>query len=207
MAMRRSMILTPALMLFMLLPRCSEEPERLDDYLVDFATRIATDEGCRYRLDNSRLLIPRKGDGCSGNDRQRVILNYSFLNGDTIRVNAVNDIFTDGIRTDGFPEQYATDPVIIQSIWTGGGYLNMIIETEYHSRPHKVALFRDINSETVDLWFSHSREGDPPGYRKKMYASFSLDALSEKDDPQPIAFRLFIHTDSGVRTFHFTLQE
>lgn len=199
------MILTAALMLFMLLPRCSEEPERLVDYQVDLATRVKADEGCRYRLDNSRLLIPRQGDECSGSDRQRVILNYSFLKGDTIRVNSVVDIFTDSIRSVGFPEQLETDPVKIQSLWMGGGYLNLIIETEYHSQPHKVALFRDIAAETTDLWFSHSRDEDPPGYQKKMYLSFSLEALQGTNNGDSFSFRLFIDTYSGMRTFHFTL--
>ncbi|QRX64045.1 hypothetical protein JS578_01945 [Dysgonomonadaceae bacterium zrk40] len=203
--MRRSMILTAALMLFMLLSRCSEEPERLEDYLVDIATRVKADEGCRYRLDNNRLLIPREGEECSGSDRQRVILNYSFLKGDTIRVNAVGEIFTDSIRSVGYPEKLGTDPVKIQSLWLGGGYLNLIVETEYHSQPHKVALFRDNTTGTTDLWFSHSRDEDPPGYRKKMYASFSLEALQGTNNGDPISFRLFIQTDSGIRTFHFTL--
>lgn len=205
--MRRSMILTAALMLFMLLPRCSEKPERLEDYLVDIATRVTTDEGCRYRLDNSRLLIPREGDECTGSDRQRVILNYSFLKGDTIHVNSVGEIFTDSIRSVGFPEKLGTDPVKIQSVWMGGGYLNLIIETEYHSLPHKVALLRDNNAETTDLWFSHSRGEDPPGYQKKIYASFSLEALQGTNNGDSFTFRLFIHTYSGVRTFHFTLPE
>jgi hypothetical protein len=203
---RKLVNLLMALMLFMFLPGCDEEPERLNDYLVDLATRIQTREGCRYRLDNNRLLIPLQGEECSGNNGQRVILNYSLINGDTIRVNAVSDIFTDGIRTKGFPEGYGADPVKIQSVWISGGYLNLIFETEYHSQPHRVALFRDTRAESIDLWFSHSREGDPPGYPEKMYASFSLDALRSADD-QPIDFRLFIHTGEGLRTFHFTLQE
>lgn len=199
------MILTAALMLFMLLPRCSEEPERLVDYLVDLATRVKTDDGCRYMLDNNRLLIPHEGDECSGSDRQRVILNYSFLKGDTIRVNSVADIFTDSIRSVGFPEQLGTDPVKIQSLWLGGGYLNLIVETEYHSQPHKVALFRDSSAETTELWFSHSRDEDPPGYQQKIYLSFSLEALQGTNNGDPFSFRLFIHTYSGIRTFHFTL--
>ncbi len=52
------MNLLMALMLSMLLPGCDEEPERLNDYRIDLATCIQTREGCRYLLDNNRLLIP-----------------------------------------------------------------------------------------------------------------------------------------------------
>ncbi|MDD4800486.1 MAG: NigD-like C-terminal domain-containing protein [Proteiniphilum sp.] len=205
--MRKGMIVQTALMLFMLLTGCEQEPLRLDDYLVDFATRVRVANNCRYRLDNSRLLIPQEDSNCSGPNGQRVVINYSFLQGDTIRINSVFDIFTGSIQTKGFPEQYASDPVKIQSVWTGGGYLNMIVETEYHNRPHKVALFRDPSAVTVDLWFSHSRDEDPPGYPEKMYASFSLDALRGEDNNGPISFRLFIHTLTGLRVFPFTLPE
>lgn len=204
--MNKSRILLPIILfLFLFLIRCNKENERLEDYLVDFATRIHTQDGCQYMLDNNRVLIPSKEEKCDGPNNQRVILNYSFYKGDTIHVNSVSDIFTGSIFNLGNPEKINSDPVKIQSIWCSGGYLNMILETEYHSLPHKVGLYRDTTSQTVDLLFSYSRDGDPPGYQKKLYLSFSLDAL--KNETSPVNFRLFIHTFKGKRTLFFTLPE
>lgn len=182
---------------------CEKEPKRMDDYFMEFATVKKEGAGYRFLLDNGRLLIPRETD-YTGNEGQRVILNYVPWQGDTVKINYISDIFTDIVQSDGFPERYKNDPVKIQSVWVGGDYLNMIIEVEYHSKAHKVALFRDLSSPTVDLWFSHSREDDPPGYPQMMYASFLLSSLrTQSGDSVP--FRVFIQTYDGQREMQFIL--
>ena len=183
---------------------CEKEPKRLDDYFVDFATVKKEGAGYRFLLDNGRLLIPKETD-YTGNEGQRVILNYVPWQGDTVKINYITDIFTGVVQSDGFPERYVKDPVKIQSIWVGGDYLNMIIEVEYHSKPHKVALFRDLSSPTVDLWFSHSRENDPPGYPQMMYASFLLSSLRTQNGVST-PFRVFIRTRDGLRDMQFILK-
>lgn len=182
---------------------CEEEPQRLDDYFVDFATVKKNGSSYRFQLDNGRILIPLETN-YSGQEGQRVILNYAFLQGDTVRIHSAGNILTGEVQSQGFPEKLVKDPVKIQSIWVGGDYLNMIIETEYHSKPHKVALLRNASSPTVDLYFSHSREQDPPGYPQKMYASFLLSNLRTEKNP-PISFRLFIQTYDGLREITLTL--
>lgn len=203
--MRRVIIVLWLSLLFLLVAGCEKEPERMDNYLVDFATLIKEGASYHFRLDNNRKVIPEKPDDYRGKEGQRVILNYTPLQGDTIRIRRVTDIFTDMIRTDGFPEQYSGDPVKILSLWVGGNYLNMILETEYHSEPHQVSLLRDPSSSSVDLWFSHSRNNDPRGYPQTMYASFSLQGLRNGSNEAAIPFRLFINTDSGMRTFLLAL--
>ena len=183
---------------------CEKEPKRLDDYFVNFATVKKEGAGYRFLLDNGRLLIPKETD-YTGNEGQRVILNYVPWQGDTVKINYITDIFTGVVQSDGFPERYVKDPVKIQSIWVGGDYLNMIIEVEYHSKPHKVALFRDLSSPTVDLWFSHSRENDPPGYPQMMYASFLLSSLRTQNGVST-PFRVFIRTRDGLRDMQFILK-
>ena len=204
--MNRPRSLLLLIMLLSLSAGCDKEPERMDNYLVEFATLLKEGTGYRFGLDNNRIVIPEKPDDYEGNEGQRVILNYTPLKGDTIRIRHITDIFTGVIQTAGFPEQYAGDPVKILSIWVGGEYLNMILETEYHSVAHKVSLLRDPSSAPADLWFSHSRNNDPPGYPQKMYASFSLQHLRAGSNGSAIPFRLFINTDTGVREFHFELK-
>ena len=178
----------------------------MKDFLVDFATRISNDKGCRFQLDDGRLLVPSNSEQCSGENDQRVILNYSMHLSDTIHINSVTDIFTGSLFITENKENLYNDPVFIQSIWCSGDYLNMILKIEYHSQPHKVGLYRDITSQTTDLWFSYSRNDDPRGYQKKLYLSFLLNSL-RKDKKGPTDFRLFIQTHKGLRTFHFTLPE
>lgn len=187
--------------LLLSLSACKKDSERIEDYFVEFATVVKENSNYRFRLDNGRLLIPQDVKSYSGQEGQRVILNYIPLEGDAIRINFISNIFTGTIQPDGFPEKYSDDPVKIQSVWVGGEYLNLIFETEYHSIQHSIALLRDTSSESIDLYLSHSRENDPAGYPKIMYSSFRLSDLRRQADNSPTPFRLFINTYTGIRVF------
>lgn len=195
------------LMLLLLLSfsACEKESERMDNYLVEFATVENGNAGYCFRLDNGRLLIPEEAGNYSQKDGQRVILNYVPLEGDAIRVNVVSDIFTGTIQSEGFAQNYSDDPVSVQSIWVGGDWLNLILETEYHSKPHRIALFHDTSATTLDLYFSHSSEDDPPGYPQKIYASFLLSDLREQSGGIPATVRLLINTYTGIRVFELEI--
>ncbi|WP_294083824.1 hypothetical protein [Proteiniphilum sp. UBA5384] len=194
------------LFLFFLLPGCEKESVRMDSYFVDFATVLVENSNFRFRLDNGRVLIPEKVNNFSAEEGQRVIINYVPIEENMIRINYVTAIFTGTIQSDGFPENYSDDPVNIQSVWVGGDYLNLIIETEYYNAPHRVSLLRNPSSSSIDLYFSHSLNNDPPGYPKKMYASFLLSDLRNQTTTSSVPFRLFINTYSGLRTFELVLQ-
>lgn len=186
---------------------CEKAPERLDNFLVHFATVIKQNETIHFQLDNNKTLIPKELKDYTANEGQRVVLNYIPLNGDTVKIRNVSNIFTGTIDEKGYPEHYHKDPVKIQSVWVAGNYLNMILEVEYHSKAHLIGLFRDMASSTTDLYFSHSVHEDPPGYPKKLYASFSLQALKPSiTNTSPTPFRLFIETHQGLREFAFELK-
>ncbi len=178
----------------------------MENYLVEFATVIKENSKYHFKLDNGRVLIPDESKQYSGEGGQRVILNYTPLEGDAIKINSVSNIFTGTIQEDGFPQNYSNDPVKIQSVWVSGEWLNLIMEIEYFNVPHKIALLRDYSSRSTDLYFSHSSNNDPPGYPKKMYASFFLSDLRGETENPPIPFRLFINSHSGIRLFELELQ-
>jgi hypothetical protein len=185
---------------------CEKQPERINDYFLEFATVWKSNGAIKFELDNRKILIPKTLPRYEGIDGQRVILDYTPYKADTVIVNRVTDIFTSTIAKNGFPTRWATDPVKIQSVWVGGNYLNLIIEIEYHSKPHTVGLLRDFGSSQVDLYFSHSRNDDPPGYPQTMYASFSVNSLRNANASESVPFRFFINTDNGLREFRFELK-
>ena len=45
---------------------CDKEPDRLDDYWVEFATLLKVGSSYRFQLDNGRLLVPEKTEGIEG---------------------------------------------------------------------------------------------------------------------------------------------
>lgn len=189
-------------MALLLLSSCEEDSKRVEDYRIDFATVLTFGTSYKFQLDNRKTLIPSNPENRSEKNGQRVLLNYVPLKGDTIKVRKATPIFTDSIKTEGFPEKWEQESVKIQSLWVAGDYLNMSLEVEYHSKPHRIALLKDSSSSSVDLYFSHSRGDDPPGYRHIMYASFYIaDIKSSTTTP----FRVFINTYNGLREFHFEL--
>ncbi len=176
---------------------CKKEMKRWDDLYFEFATVDNTSTALRFRLDNQQLLIPRSNNGYNGKSGQRIILNYTPLNGDTIQINQVIDIFT-GVIEEREQPMLNYNPIWLQSVWVSGGYLNMIIEVEYYEGGHKLELTRNKEKAPADLYLYFSRENDPPGYRQKRYISFSLSPLVT--DPEPTdTINLYLHTNEGVR--------
>ncbi len=181
----------------------------MDDYFVEFATLLKEGSSIRFQLDNGQLLTPESNNNIKGEHKQRVILNYTPLDDDLIKVNQVSPIYTGAIEK-GYPERYSNDPVKVQSVWVSGGYLNLIIEVEYFEKPNTLALLRNPEATSIDLYLSHSRNSDLPGYLQVMHASFLLSALRpgpehSKESNGPVPFRLFINTHTGMRVFELEL--
>ncbi|NLH29589.1 MAG: hypothetical protein GX479_05245 [Bacteroidales bacterium] len=204
--MKRKLFIATLIIGFFLAVGCEKEDERIDNFLVDFATVFVSNRRIFFQLDNQRILIP-KGLNYSGESGQRVILNYTPLRSDTVKVNDVANIFTGAIQLPDFFQQPSKDPIKIQSVWVGGDYLNMIFETEYHSVQHLIGLFiMDPSSTPRELYFSHSRNNDPPGYPQTFYASFLIKGLRYPESSDSVPFRLFVNTYEGLLEFDLTLE-
>lgn len=191
-----------SLLLFLLFTvSCEKELERIDDFFVEFSTVTRLSGSIVFKLDNDRQLIPEKLHGYDGAEGQRVILNYTPLEGANIKINQVLDIYTGEINESNQIELAEKDPVKIQSVWVSGGYLNLIAEIEYHSKAHKIGVVRNSQQSPSDLYFVHSREGDPPGYSRKLYASFLISSL--KEELLENKFKFHINTIDGERIYEF----
>ena len=177
---------------------CEKNPKRLDDFFVEFATVVKTDDKITFKLDNGKQLTPEAlKKNYSGENGQRVLLNYTPLKNSTIKINRVSNIFTGRVEaTHGIPDQIF-DAVNIQSIWVGGNHLNMILDVEYYEKEHVVKLFRDTTSSENKLYLGYSRNGDAPGYSRKVYLSFLISSL--KKPTGKTFFTLYIRTTDGQK--------
>ena len=54
---------------------CEKATERIDNFLVEFATVLKPAEQISFQLDNNKTLIPTELKSYSGKDGQRVFLN------------------------------------------------------------------------------------------------------------------------------------
>ncbi len=183
---------------------CDKEPKRIDDFFAEFATVLKQGDTYHFKLDDGRILIPMEVDNFSGNEGDRVIIFWSFLNENSVKIMRISSVYTGEILTEGFPEKYISDPLKIISVWVENNYLNLILEIDYNNISHSIALFRDSQSSEINLYLAHSENNDPQGYPQTMYASFFLNSLRESSEIS-VPFKLFINTYEGVRQFDFTL--
>lgn len=177
---------------------CSKDEVRLDDYMVKFASVVNIDSSISIKLDNDILLKPTNEANLTNlKDGDRIIINYTLLDENKIKVNGFRKILLGNILHTETIDKIQTDPIKIISIWRSGTYLNMSIEVNYHSQSHKVGLFEDVNNSTsIDdkiLYFSYSRENDPQGAPTLSYLSFDIKELEKK------SFSIIINTYEGVR--------
>lgn len=185
---------------------CDKEIQRIDDYMVEFATVIKQSGNYSFKLDNGTILTPQEDIKFKSEDGIRVILNWVPSNSNIVKINSVSPIYTGKVQNSGYPESYFKEPIKIQSIWIGGDYLNMIYEIEYNSLQHKISLLRDMDSNYIDLYFSHSRNNDPRGYPKMIYSSFLLSDIRDAEIDGETPFNLYINTDKGLRKIQLTLK-
>lgn len=199
--MKSKISLLVAIFIFTLLVGCDKESERIDDYFVELATVNVSASTMTFRLDNGKVLkLESATTTLDVEDGNRVILDYTPLEGDLIKVNRIRKIFMDVIKEQGYPQDVKTAPIKIVSIWVSGHYLNMSFDVDYHSKPHDAGLYRDMQAEEPTLYFSYSRQDDPPGAPTLTYLSFDLKGL-ESGTP----FTVHVNTEQGMREFEFSL--
>lgn len=189
-----------AIIILSFLLSCKKETARIADFFVEFATVNLESSAIKLTLDDGTVLIPKTTTKLDLEDGDRVILNYTPLEDKFITINGVRKIFLDSIKTEGYPDKVITSPIKIVSIWVSGHYLNMSFEVDYHSKPHTTALFRDLKAEKPTLYFSYSREDDPPGAPTQTYLSFDLSSLENKT-----SFIIYVNTDKGMKRYELQI--
>jgi hypothetical protein len=76
----------------------------------------------------------------------------------------------------------------------------MSFYVDYHSKPHAVALYRDMQADKPTLFFSYSKADDPAGAPTLTYLSFDIESLQKQ------AFNIYINTYDGERKFEFKVK-
>lgn len=193
------------LLLVFLTIGCEKEIERMDDFFVEFATVKQYPDKVGFVLDNYRELLPENAFQYSGEDGQRVILNYTPVMEDIVRINSLSDVYTSNIIIDNDIDFSIIEKVKLQSVWVGGDYLNIIFEAEFYEKNPSVGVLLDSNSEGINLYFAFKRNGDSPGYQRKFYTSFALDLIiSDSEDNTP--FKFYIDTYDGLKEYSLVHQ-
>jgi hypothetical protein len=199
------------LLFFSLLFSCSDSTS-VNYNLGAYYVEIATAQGEHvFLLDtgNSVRNVGRKNEGTFATG-DRVYLVFSYVDGKTgeIEIHSSAKIFQKDLNVVRREDisNYANDPVVFESAWIGGHYLNLRIYMEYKSEAHKVFLIMDesqVNSGEIKLYFRHDVNNDAPGYLSPVYISCNLGkALGEPRGEQTLLIN-FNTTNYGDKTYKF----
>lgn len=163
-----------------------------EEFRLDFSTVKLSNNKLSLLTDNNYTISDSTLSRVSFTKKngQRVIANYTPLANGNNTIHSVTDILTSKTIKGRFDTLY-TAPVKIQSIWTGGGYINLILTFNRYSKTHSFGLYYK-NSATDTLQLSHNDMGDSQGYPVRTYMSFLIDGLkiNSTDDSIPIHIKV-----------------
>lgn len=147
-----------------------------DRFRLDLATvHLASDSTAWLQTDNE-LTIPHSklaGNTFNRQEGQRVVVNYSLSNTDAVtQVQSVSNVLTSPIRP-ARTDTLHSSPVKVQSVWHGGGYLNVILTFGYNGGKHTFRLYRSV-ADSRHLQLHHRAPTTAQGYPIRAYLSFPL---------------------------------
>lgn len=168
-----------------------------------------------FKLDDGVKLLPATGNYSGHNleDGHRVLLNYTILSDSDetkdshyIRVNDLSVALTKDIAEDKAEKNdsiYGTDPVNIKKMWIGGGYLNVIFETQYGNFvKHYINLIPKADAEKSNVYeFRHNRHNDPANSWLNGVACFNFSDMDTEG--QTITITVLVNTYNGEEEYTF----
>ena len=115
---------------------CSKNENRTPNFFVNFATVTKNKSSLIIHLDNGETLIPSSSDNYLDiKDSSRVIIRYTPLEDNLIKVHGIQQIFLGDIEDKNI-EALNSEPLKKVVVDKQGGYLNLQFLVDYHSKPH-----------------------------------------------------------------------
>jgi hypothetical protein len=178
---------------------CKEEVDSIDTYRMDWIKVVSDGVFTLLNRQETRLYDTGTTAIKSLKTGERAIINYAFTDGQSsgfernIKINSVYPVICGDLKilTAQEVDKLENDPIVFESVWMGRNYLNISFYIDVRDRQHAIGLVKspspypgDINA--LYLLFRHGRNGDRPGSRKKVYASFDLGNLMDDTDKRII---------------------
>lgn len=131
---------------------------------------ITNDRGNRYVvLNDTNKLVP--------DSVYRIVCNYILSESGTAKINAAYYVYADSAKdmSKCLPGEFCNDPVSIQSLYVGGGYLNIYFGIKMNDKTsHRISSVRYDDKSSLTLGISHDASGDTKGTTKYGFMSIPL---------------------------------
>lgn len=183
------------------------------DYMVDIATVNPISESAySLVLDHGTKLWPASSNVFyKPKTNQRAMVNYTVLSGKfqdydrVIRVNDIVDILTKDITSlnTATKDSLGNDPIAIQDMWIGDGYLNMIFSFPfvYGSEKHFINLAKNDTIGKPNYYeFLHNAYGDMRGDISTGIVAFNLEPLKMEGETST-EFTIKVKTFDGDKEY------
>lgn len=156
--------------------------------------QLRTDKGMVYAVENAVEIVT---DGLTPDSVYRAIARYEQRN-DVVRIYGLQGVVSSYAIPDSLlADEVKCDPVEMQAIWSGGGYLNMVLLIKAQSGKHSFSFIEDSIIQTTDgyrklcLSLSHDAHDDTMAYTQEVYLSMPLFPYSGRlEDGDSVIFSI-----------------
>ena len=196
------------------LPSCDMSGHSLNEFRVNIATVEPLGGGSfALLLDDGRRLWPAASAvRYFPRENQRVLLNFTILSDrhgefdHLIRINDIWNVLTKQVveLTTENAEKIGDDPVIINQMWEGGGFLNVSFQFNWGgTRPHYINLVKNTTVEStsddvIELEFRHNAYGSTRPFNRNGLVSFDLRPF-QVEGQEEVMFLIRVNEPSGER--------
>lgn len=161
--------------------------------------RFVTDSGREYHVSNEIK-------GMEANETLRALIGYAVESGGQAKVYSAQSVPVLPDATGKTAPLH--DPINVESIWVGGGFINMHLLPKTQGEKQGWAFLRDsthtnaLGGQTHHLSLLHHQQEDPTSYSRHLYVCVDLDSVAPSlSVTDSITF--VVHTFSGQKTWHF----
>lgn len=167
-----------------------------------FASQLLRDDGTTLPVKN------RVGDLLKDTS-YRVVAVY-VEESDGVHLSSVSPIPTSSPRVYE-ASSVVTDPLDVEAVWQGGGYINMRVSLKTGGGVHSFGFMDDgittatDGSKRLSVTLLHDQGEDPLYYSRTTYLACSLKSLGDALKSGQDSVSLTVHTFSGLKTWKFPL--
>lgn len=159
---------------------CAEVEEPIDTLVTEFVLAntdskgtisvITNDRGYRYMVMNdTNKLVP--------DTVYRIVCNYALSEQQTAKILAAYYVYADTAKdvSTYLPGELVNDPISIQSLYVGGGYLNIYMGLKSDGKTkHAINSIRYDDRGSLTLGVYHNANGDTKGTTRYGFMSIPL---------------------------------
>lgn len=193
-----------------LLSSCGDEETPLAPYREDILEVYTDADGFASHLlrdDGTRLTVANRVGSLPADTSYRVVALY-VEEAESVRLSSLSQVLAP------LPQTYLhgtsmADPVGVEAVWSGGGYINLRLALKTGGLPHAFGFDdRGITagaggSRTLHLTLLHDQGSDPPYYTRTAYVACPLYPYADNLKAGSDSVMLTVPTADGARTWKF----